>query len=98
VLFIGSEKQRTSDQGAYVRWLLPSDLMAVKYYLEGKQKVIYIRWSHLCSPIRFKERTSGSLPQYVHTTNSSVRSLDLAYILPKVQITPLVSLVTQSPN
>jgi hypothetical protein len=31
VLFIGPEKQRTSGQGAYVWWFLPSGSMAVSY-------------------------------------------------------------------
>ena len=62
------------------------------------QKVVYVWWSHIRLPIWFAERTFSGAPLYVHTTNSSVRLPDLAYVHPIVQIAPLVSLVTQSSN
>jgi hypothetical protein len=68
------------------------------YYPEGTQKVAYVWWSHVRPPIRFAERTSNGPPAYVHTTDNSVRPPNLAYVRPKVQITLLAALVTQSPN
>jgi hypothetical protein len=103
VLFIGPEKQRTSGQGAYVRgscpvvqWL-PRTSMD---YLEGIQKVAYTWWSHVRLHVPFAECTSSGPPPppYVRITDNNVRPPDLAYVCPKVQITLLVSLVTQSSN
>jgi hypothetical protein len=48
--------------------------------------------------VYYLKRVCPVVPTYVRTTNSSVRPLNLAYVCPKVQITLLVSLVTQSPN
>jgi hypothetical protein len=101
VLFIGLEKQRTLAKGRtsggsclVVQWLPRTS----KYYPEGIQKVAYVRWSHVRPPVRFVERMSVGPPPYVRITDNSVRPPNLAYICLKVQITPLVSLVTQNPN
>jgi hypothetical protein len=88
-------KQRTSGGSCpLVQWLSRTS----RYYPEGIQKVAYILWSRVRLPVRFVERTSGGPPAYVRTTDNSVCLPNLAYVCPKVQITPLAALVTQSPN
>jgi hypothetical protein len=69
-----------------------------KYYPEGIQKVTYVWWFCVRPQVRFVERTSDGPPAYVRTTDNSVRPPNLAYVHPKVQITLLAALVTQSPN
>jgi hypothetical protein len=101
VLFIGPEKQRTSDQGAYVWWFLPSGSKAVRmsrYYPEGIQKVAYVRWSHV-RPLYGLQSVRPVVPSRTSALQTAAYVCpDLAYVRLKVQITPLVSLVTQSPN
>jgi hypothetical protein len=62
VLFIGQKsngrpaKERMSGGSCLVVQWLPR---MSRYYPEGIQKVVYVRWYHVRSPIRFAERTSG---------------------------------------
>jgi hypothetical protein len=102
VLCIGPESSGRPAKGAYVRWLLPSGSKAVSYVQvlsKGySKKVMYVWWSRVRPPVRFAECTSGGRSAYVRTTDNSVCPPNLAYVCPKVQITLLTALVTQSPN
>jgi hypothetical protein len=46
-----------------------------RYYLEGIQKVAYVRWSHVRSPVRFAKRTSvvPSIRLHYRQQRTSVR-------------------------
>jgi hypothetical protein len=100
-LFIGQESSGRLAKGRTpggscpaVPWLPRTS----RYYPEGIQKVAYVRWSHVRPLVRFAERTSGGPLSHVRTIDNSVRPPNLAYVCPKVQITPLAALVTQNPN
>jgi hypothetical protein len=101
MLFIGPEKQRTSSQGAYIRWFLPSGSMVASYvqvlsrgYSKSSVRPV-VPHTSACTVCRaYIQRSSP----YVCTTDNSIRPPNLAYICLKVQITPLTSLVTQNPN
>jgi hypothetical protein len=100
-LFIGPESNGRPVKGntsggscPLVQWLPCTS----RYYPEGIQKVAYVLWSYVRLPVQFAERKFGGPLTYVRTTDNSVCLPNLAYVCPKVQITPLVALVTQSPN
>jgi hypothetical protein len=100
-LFIGQKEQRTSGQEADIQWFLPSGSIATSYvqvlsrgYLKSSVRLV-VPCMSTCTVCRVYVQWS---PPYIRTTDSSIRPPDLAYVRPKVQITPLVSLVTQSPN
>jgi hypothetical protein len=73
VVFIDPEKQRTSGQGAYVQWFLPSGLMVTSYIqvlIKGYSK------SSICLVV-------PPIP-YVRTTDISIYPPNLAYVRQKV--------------
>jgi hypothetical protein len=53
-----------------------------KYYPKGIPKSNVRPVVPRTSDVLFAERTSGGPPSYVHTTDRSIRPLDLAYVCP----------------